>query len=179
MIISILIHFCNELSLGWAAGIVAAKHKRRFGSSSSCWKLRWYIISINLTYLGPIWNYKFSHFLFTKASFLCFITLVVALGCLLECSWCWKSPDWINKFFSLFKTNIIFAFLPKIPQSYSRITSLWAPCCKRKYTCHIIPVNGGASFRWSFGPLSAWGSIESTTIIATHPSLLFAIWKFW
>ena len=98
----------------------------------------WYIISIILTYLGPIWNYKFSHFLFTKASFLCFITLVVALGCLLECSWCWKSPDWIDKFFSLFKTNIIFAFLPKIPQSYMRITSPWAPCCKDKYACHII-----------------------------------------
>ena len=32
-------------------------------------------------------------------------------------------------------------------------------------------VNGGASFRWSFGPLSAWGSKESTTILTTHPSL--------
>ena len=32
-------------------------------------------------------------------------------------------------------------------------------------------INGGASFRWSFGPLSAWGSIESTTILTTHPSL--------
>ena len=30
---------------------------------------------------------------------------------------------------------------------------------------------GGASFRWSFGPHSAWGSIESTTILTTHPSL--------
>ena len=29
----------------------------------------------------------------------------------------------------------------------------------------------GASFRWSFGPLSAWDSIESTTILTTHPSL--------
>jgi len=32
-------------------------------------------------------------------------------------------------------------------------------------------VNGGAPIRWSFGPLSAWGSIESTTILTTHPSL--------
>ena len=32
-------------------------------------------------------------------------------------------------------------------------------------------INGGASFRWSFGPHSAWGSIESTTILTTHPSL--------
>ena len=33
-------------------------------------------------------------------------------------------------------------------------------------------INWGASFRWSFGPLSAWGSIESTTILTTHPSLV-------
>ena len=33
-------------------------------------------------------------------------------------------------------------------------------------------INGGASFRWSFGPLSAWGSIESTTLLTAHPSLL-------
>ena len=33
-------------------------------------------------------------------------------------------------------------------------------------------LNGGASFRWSFGPLFAWVSIESTTILTTHPSLL-------
>ena len=32
-------------------------------------------------------------------------------------------------------------------------------------------VNGDASFRWSFGSLSAWGSIESTAILTTHPSL--------
>ena len=32
-------------------------------------------------------------------------------------------------------------------------------------------INGDASFRWSFGPLFAWGSIESTTILTTHPSL--------
>ena len=32
-------------------------------------------------------------------------------------------------------------------------------------------INGGASFRWSFGPLSAWDSIVSTPILTTHPSL--------
>ena len=32
-------------------------------------------------------------------------------------------------------------------------------------------INGGASFQWSFGPHSVWGSIESTTILTTHPSL--------
>ena len=37
------------------------------------------------------------------------------------------------------------------------------------FTRNIL--NGGASFRWSFSPLSAWGSIESTTILTTHPSL--------
>ena len=31
-------------------------------------------------------------------------------------------------------------------------------------------LNGGASFLWSFGPLSALGSIESTTILTTYPS---------
>ena len=35
----------------------------------------------------------------------------------------------------------------------------------------IERVNGGASSRWSFGPHSAWGSIESTTIFTTQPSL--------
>jgi len=34
-----------------------------------------------------------------------------------------------------------------------------------------IIINGGASFRWSFGPHYAWCSIESTTILTTHPSL--------
>ena len=33
-------------------------------------------------------------------------------------------------------------------------------------------VNGGAFFRWSFGRLSAWGRIDSTTILITHPSLV-------
>ena len=32
-------------------------------------------------------------------------------------------------------------------------------------------INGGASLRWSFGPCSAWGSEESTTISTTHSSL--------
>ena len=40
---------------------------------------------------------------------------------------------------------------------------------------NILVINWGASFRWSFGPLSAWGSIESTTIVSTHPSLLEVI----
>ena len=35
----------------------------------------------------------------------------------------------------------------------------------------VILLNGGVSFRWSFGPHFAWGSIESTTILTTHPSL--------
>ena len=35
----------------------------------------------------------------------------------------------------------------------------------------VEKVNGGASLGWSFGPHSAWGSIESTTILTTHPSL--------
>ena len=39
-------------------------------------------------------------------------------------------------------------------------------------------LNGNASFRWSFGPHSAWGSIESTTILTTHPSLLCNNAKF-
>ena len=34
-----------------------------------------------------------------------------------------------------------------------------------------VIINGGASFRWSFGPLSVWDSIESMTILTTHPSL--------
>ena len=37
-------------------------------------------------------------------------------------------------------------------------------------------INGGAFFRWSFDPLSAWGSIESTTILTTHVSL-FSLWN--
>ena len=40
------------------------------------------------------------------------------------------------------------------------------------------PINGGASFRWLFGLLSAWGSIESTTILTTHPSLPFNLISF-
>ena len=32
-------------------------------------------------------------------------------------------------------------------------------------------VNGSASLRWLFGPNSAWGGIESTTILTTHLSL--------
>ena len=40
-----------------------------------------------------------------------------------------------------------------------------------KSLCFFI--NGGASLRWSFGPLSIRGSKESTTILTTHPSLYF------
>ena len=32
-------------------------------------------------------------------------------------------------------------------------------------------LNGDASFRWSFDQNSAWGSIEPTIILITHPSL--------
>ena len=38
-------------------------------------------------------------------------------------------------------------------------------------TLMINLLNGGASYRWSFSPHSAWGSIESTTILTTNPSL--------
>lgn len=55
MIISILIHFCNELSLGWAVGIVAAKHKRRFGSSSSCWNSDDILSIIYIYYFNLPW----------------------------------------------------------------------------------------------------------------------------
>ena len=34
-----------------------------------------------------------------------------------------------------------------------------------------VRINGGASFRWSFAPHSAWGSIKLTTILTTHHSL--------
>ena len=43
---------------------------------------------------------------------------------------------------------------------------------KNEKVLNVCVVNGGASFRWSFGPHSAWGSIESTTILTTHPSLV-------
>ena len=38
---------------------------------------------------------------------------------------------------------------------------------------NLTIINGGTSFQWSFGPFSTCGSIESTTILTTHPSLLF------
>jgi len=45
-------------------------------------------------------------------------------------------------------------------------------CVKKRFESNSsIYDKRGASFRWSFGPLSAWGSIESTTILTTHPSL--------
>ena len=40
---------------------------------------------------------------------------------------------------------------------------------KKKVRTHTV--NRGAPFRWAFGPHSACGSIESTTILTTHPSL--------
>ena len=61
--------------------------------------------------------------------------------------------------------------------------TIWA----MRFKCHTLsskilkipvfnlPINGGASFRWSFGPLTAWGSIESATILTTHPRLF--LWK--
>ena len=36
---------------------------------------------------------------------------------------------------------------------------------------YSVGINGGAPFRWSFDPLSVWGSRESTTILTTNPSL--------
>ena len=46
---------------------------------------------------------------------------------------------------------------------------------KSKLTLHLSQkhINRGASFRWWFGPLSSWGSIETTTILTTHPSLFY------
>ena len=41
---------------------------------------------------------------------------------------------------------------------------------KKEILCEYL-INGSASFRWSFGPLSAWGSIESATTLTTHPNL--------
>ena len=38
-------------------------------------------------------------------------------------------------------------------------------------------VKWGASFRWSFHPNSAWGSMETTTIGQTHPTLTHL--SFW
>ena len=54
----------------------------------------------------------------------------------------------------------------------------------RKHTIHFLirAVKESASFQWSFGPNSAWGSKESTTILTTRPSLYFCkrwvIWTF-
>ena len=39
-------------------------------------------------------------------------------------------------------------------------------------------VKWGASPGWSFGPNPAWGSIETTTIGKTHPTLLFNLLSF-
>ena len=37
-------------------------------------------------------------------------------------------------------------------------------------------LNWGASFWWSFGPNSAWGSLETTPIVNMHPSLVNPKW---
>ena len=42
-----------------------------------------------------------------------------------------------------------------------------------KYKNSPIFINWGASSRWSFGPNSACGSKETTTIGKTHPTLEF------
>ena len=45
-------------------------------------------------------------------------------------------------------------------------------CYSRKKTFqHSYIVKWGASSQWLFRPSSAWGSIETTTIAKTHPSL--------
>ena len=41
-----------------------------------------------------------------------------------------------------------------------------------KFQAFFLFLNGGASFRWSFGPLFAWDSTELTTILTTNPSLI-------
>ena len=33
-------------------------------------------------------------------------------------------------------------------------------------------IQWGSFFQWSFGPSSAWGSIETTTVGETHPTLV-------
>ena len=38
-----------------------------------------------------------------------------------------------------------------------------------------LEVNSGASFRCSFGPNSAWGSIKTTTIGKTHSFLIYVL----
>ena len=40
-----------------------------------------------------------------------------------------------------------------------------------RFYLYQVVLNGGASFRWSFCPHSAWRSIESTTILTTDPIL--------
>ena len=42
------------------------------------------------------------------------------------------------------------------------------------FTYLLSKLNGGASFRWSFGPYSAWGSKALTTIPTPHSSLLYS-----
>ena len=43
----------------------------------------------------------------------------------------------------------------------------------RLFPEYFRTVKWGASFRWSFGPNSAWESIGMMTIVKTHPTLIF------
>ena len=45
--------------------------------------------------------------------------------------------------------------------------------CRQKGTL----IKWDASFRWSFGPICAWGSIETMTIGTTHPTLVYETQK--
>ena len=56
-------------------------------------------------------------------------------------------------------------------------------CVQKKITSGMIEIlvgcNGpkkGASLRWSFRPNSAWGSLETTVIGKTHPTLNWGAW---
>ena len=70
--------------------------------------------------------------------------------------------------------------MKKLPPSKDRIAELEEKTQKMldrlgpdqvKFEKTFSYLNGDASFRWPFGPHSAWGSKESTTILTTHPSL--------
>ena len=49
------------------------------------------------------------------------------------------------------------------------------PAATGRGLCDIDRVNWGASSRWSFPPISAWGSIETTTMRRMLPTLLFRV----
>ena len=58
----------------------------------------------------------------------------------------------------------------RVRQDKNKESSKW------KITFGLL--NGGTSFRWSFGPNFAWGSIESNTILITRPSLPNFRWAY-